>query len=230
MLNRLNTISLGIVTLLMLLTSSVFAQTGVKMGVVASGFLPSHEDYRPFLGYEVGWIQYGVSYPGIGGQFGIFHTKKLSSRIDMQAELYYTYKGYQFNHVPMYNTTVKVHLHYLELPLLCRIKFRISNKIAAGILTGPFLAYRIHAKRSISIWNETDSDALDTVKPFDYGWILGLSWQFKVNEKPVQCEFRFGWGWANILNPVEYSTSLYSDPGRTQILSGAVLIAIPFKE
>ncbi len=56
--------SLVLVALFIIFTSSdLFAQAGIKGGLSASALQSSKENYRPLLGYEVGWLQHGISNP-----------------------------------------------------------------------------------------------------------------------------------------------------------------------
>ncbi len=69
-----------LVMVLFIYPYNINAQPGIKFGVVISGFQAWQDlkpytgnDYRPFLGYEVDWVQ-DEGYPDIGFQFGLFYT------------------------------------------------------------------------------------------------------------------------------------------------------------
>ena len=95
---------LVLVVLFIIFTSSdLFGQAGIKGGLSVSALQSSKEDYRPFLGYEVGWVQHGTSNPVFGLQLGVFYTLKLSDAFNFQPEFYYSQRGYQFDHTPLYN-------------------------------------------------------------------------------------------------------------------------------
>ena len=79
--------------------NAVFGQAGIKGGLVLSGFQPSQDlkpflgnDYRPFLGYEIGWIQDDAGDPHLGLQIGLFYAANISKYFAVQPELYYSQK------------------------------------------------------------------------------------------------------------------------------------------
>ena len=82
------------------------AQVGVQAGISLSGLLSSNpDDFRPFLGHEVEWIQYGESKSVIGIQIGLFYSIKISEYFDLQPEVSYVQRGYWFDQTPLYDAT-----------------------------------------------------------------------------------------------------------------------------
>lgn len=103
------------------------AQFGVKGGVSTSGLLSKHRDFRPFIGYEVDWVQNGVSNPRIGFQVGAFYCLNISRNFVFQPELSYSQRGYYFDQTPLYDTKIKINLSYVELPFLLKYRRDIEN-------------------------------------------------------------------------------------------------------
>jgi len=66
-----------LVTIKLLFTFQINAQPGIKLRMNTSALQSSIEDVRPFLVYEVLWLQYGTSNPEFGLQLGILYTLKL---------------------------------------------------------------------------------------------------------------------------------------------------------
>ena len=66
-----------LVTIKLLFTFQINTQPGIKLRMNTSALQSSKEDIRPFLVYEVLWLQYGTSNPEFGLQLGIFYSLKL---------------------------------------------------------------------------------------------------------------------------------------------------------
>ncbi|MFQ6116615.1 MAG: outer membrane beta-barrel protein, partial [bacterium] len=107
------------ILLLLVHLSTAFGQLGLKGGLAVSGFQAwqdlrpySGNDYRPFLGYEVDWIQ-DEGYPDVGFQVGVFYTKDLSKHFALQPELYYSQRGLHFYQTELYSTSYSLNVNYL---------------------------------------------------------------------------------------------------------------------
>ena len=66
-----------LVTIKLLFTFQINTQPGIKLRMNTSALQSSKEDIRPFLVYEVLWLQDGTSNPEFGLQLGIFYSLKL---------------------------------------------------------------------------------------------------------------------------------------------------------
>jgi hypothetical protein len=126
-----------------LLTIPSNAQPGIKAGMSISALQSSTQDFRPFLGYEISWLQYGTSNPEFGLQLGIFYTVKLSNPFNLQPELYFSEKGYQFDQTPLYNTNYSLSINYLELPVLLEYYLPLDRSFNTVIMAGPFAALNL---------------------------------------------------------------------------------------
>ena len=123
--------------LALFLVESVHAQVGVKAGISLSGLLSSNpDDFRPFLGHEVEWMQYGESKSAIGVQIGLFYSIKVSDYFDLQPEVSYVQRGYWFDQTPLYDASYVVSIDYLTLPVTIRYKLPI-DAFQVRVFTGP---------------------------------------------------------------------------------------------
>jgi hypothetical protein len=141
---------------LILYTGAGFAQLGVKGGMAVSAFRLSYDDagssqdidFRPFLGYEVGAVQYGISNPDIGFQLGVSYTARLSEHLSLHPELYYAQRGYGFELIKLYNTSYRLKVHYLQVPLLLKYALPLDWAVRPGMLLGPYASFRLSANRT----------------------------------------------------------------------------------
>jgi hypothetical protein len=215
-------------SLLLLPPGTALAQAGVKAGVVASGLLPSKEDYRPFLGYEVDWVQYGVSYPFIGLQIGVFYTANISDKLAFQPELYLSQKGYRFSQTPLYDTSYRLQLIYLESAVLLKFKIPSRRRFRPGLLAGPFAALKLSSDRVVRIWGKQERGSLSSVKSLHYGAVFGFDTEFDAWSGQVIFDIRFSWGLSKIMTQPEDYTDLYDDPGTVRILAFAIMSGFRF--
>ena len=55
---------------------------GIKAGAVLSGY--EGDEYQPYLGYEVDWIQNDAGSPDVGFQLGLFYSRPLAKHWAIQ--------------------------------------------------------------------------------------------------------------------------------------------------
>jgi hypothetical protein len=210
------------------LPGALNAQIGVRLGVSVSALFSSRaDDFRPFLGHEVEWMQYGESRPVVGVHFGVFYAIRLSEYFDLQPEINFTQRGYWFDQTPLYDARYVVKINYLELPVV--IKYRVPIKaFNFNFSTGPFAAINLGAKANIEYQGKKDVKSLTSVKPFDYGIAMGLGSEVKTGLGQLEFDFRFNWGLHNMMIQPDDYIDLYEDPGRVRNLAFTLVIGHRF--
>jgi hypothetical protein len=204
---------------------AAFAQVSVKGGIAVSGYRLSPDDagssqeidFRPFLGYEVGWIQYGTSNPAIGFQLGVSYTARLSEELSVQPELYFAQRGYRFEQIERYNTSYQLKVHYLQIPLLVKYMFPFDWAVRPGLLLGPYVSFRMSASRTIEIWGIRDTRRVSAVNFLDYGLIFAVDGEFVAWSQAVGVELRFDLGLASALSQPQEYTVLNENPGTVRV-------------
>lgn len=228
-----------LIVLFALLVSSTgvgFAQLSMRGGMVVSGFKLSRGDvgssqeidFRPFLGYEVGWIQYGTSNPDIGFQLGLSYAARLTEDISVQPELYYAQRGYRFEEIPLYNTSYRLKVHYLQIPVLLKYRFPLDWAVSPGLLLGPYVSFRLSADRTMDIWGERDTKSVPSVNFLDYGIVFAIDAEFSAWSQKLGLEIRFDLGLASALSQPEEHTALTENPGTVRVLALSVLLGYRF--
>jgi hypothetical protein len=226
---------IGILLLIFFLPNATFGQIGIKGGVVISGFQPWQDltpfegnDYQPFLGYEVDWIQDDASYPDLGLQIGIFYTYNLSDYFALQPELYYSQRGLNFYQTKLYNTTYSLNVSYLELPLLLKYNLPLDWGIKPSLFLGPYLAFKISASRTLNIEGESNTREVPAINNFDYGLVFAINTEFSAWSQNLMLELRINWGIANAMEQPEEYTAISSDAGRVTVLALTFMTGIRF--
>ena len=196
-----------------LFTIPISAQPGIKAGISISALQSSEEDFRPFLGYEVLWLQDGTSNPVSGLQLGLFYSMKISDEFYFQPELYFSQRGYQFDQTPLYNTNYTLRINYLELPALLEYRLPTNWSFNPVILAGPFAALKLKSHKIIRIENEEASGDVSSVNDMDYGFIFALSAKITAWNGEIIFDLRVNWGLANIMEQPDEFISLSDNPG-----------------
>jgi hypothetical protein len=212
--------------------SAGFAQLSVKGGIAVSGFRLSPDDactsqeidFRPFLGYDVSWIQYGTSNPDIGFQLGVSYAARLSEDLLLQPELYFAQRGYWFERIELYNTSYRLKVYYLQIPLLFKYRLPLDWAVRPGFLLGPYVSFRVSASRTIEIWGRQDTRNVSAVNFLDYGLVFAVDGEFSAWSQTMGVELRFDLGLASVLSQPREYTELRENPGTVRVLALSALL------
>ena len=196
-----------------LLPTIHFAQFGIKGGLAVSALQASGEDYSNFLGYEVSWIQHGTSNPVFGLQLGAFYTFSISDEFIFQPEMYFVQKGYQFDQTPLYNINYRLHINYLELPLIIDYYLPFDWSFNPAVTAGLYSSIKISSNKTITLSDEEINGNVSSVNGFDYGIIFGIATEIKAWKGEIILDLRINWGLANVLSQPDNFISLSDDTG-----------------
>ncbi len=193
------------------------AQFGVKGGLSVSGI--DGDDYTTLLGYEVQWLQNKDGYVHLSFQIGGFYRHRLARHFALQPEVHLIRRGLDFYHTPLYDTSLRAKIYYLQVPLLLRYRF---------LLAGPYVAVKLSGRRTLTVRGESDSRGLPCVSPVDYGITFALNPEFSIRSRRMFVELRADFGLANITDQTSDVTELYLGSSRMRVLSLALLTGIRF--
>jgi len=98
----------------------------------------------------------------VGGLAHIHITKSFA----VQPEILYSGQGYKYE---LSNTTTKLNLHYLNLPVLAQFMVGKGFRIESG----PQLGFMLAARQKT---NNVSLDVKDNFKTVDFGWTFGLGY------------------------------------------------------
>jgi len=196
-----------------ILPTTLLAQFGIKGGLAVSALQSSGEDYTPFLGYEVSWLQHGSSNPVFGLQLGAFYTFNISDEFIFQPELYFVQRGYQFDQTPLYDINYSLGINYLDLPLLIEYYLPLDWGFRPAIIAGPYSSIKLSSNKKIKLTDEEINEEVSSVNSFDYGIVFGIATEFSAWEGDIIFDLRVNWGLANILSQPSDFISIIDDPG-----------------
>jgi len=209
-----------------MLTIPLKADIGVKGGMSLSALHSSRGDFRHVLGYEWGGLSMGNLW---GFQVGFFKTFDLSRRFQIQPEIYYTLRGGDGSATFVYDDIIyKLNIFYVEIPLILKYKIVAGRTFSSAVFAGPYAALKLKAEKQTRIWNEEDATALQNVKTFDYGLILGLGAEYDIGSGRLLLDLRSGLGLNNIMDVPPDTIRLYPEKDHIRNLYASVLIGYAF--
>ncbi|MBN1895529.1 PorT family protein [bacterium] len=193
------------VCLFFLFWNSLSAQKGVRVGFRA--------------GYSMA-TQYGIHAPDIPYTVDVFYRHGLvgglmiaypiTESFCMQQEFLYVQKGSRediaLKDRPIYTHT-EYDLNYFEIPIVMRYAFARLGSFTFYGCSGYALSillngeYRLNGVAEIDgiPMQFTDTNKIEGVDIFDYGFLYGAGVEFRLLDKPCFFEYRFTIGW-NTLN------------------------------
>lgn len=195
------------------LPATLLAQFGIKGGLTVSALQASEEDYTPFLGYEVAWVQDGTSNPVFGLQLGAFYSFNLSNDFIFQPELYFVQRGYQFDQTPLYDINYSLRINYLELPLLIEYYLPFDWNFYPAINAGIYSSIKLSSNKTISLPDEEINGNISSVNGFDFGLVLGIATEFAAWDGDIVFDLRLNWGFANVLSEPSDFIGIIDNPG-----------------
>ncbi|MBS3819485.1 PorT family protein [bacterium] len=178
------------VFLFFLLSLNIFLRGDFK---IMGGFNLSryHTTPEENLSWEPLW--------GLAGGFGL--EKGLTDFTLLEFNFMFIQKGTSLKVTGASNSSAKYRLNTLSVPVLLRQKFLYSSGpyVTAGLELSSILSHKVKWKRS-----EKPLDLKDHTRLFDYGLIVGIGWEFKLEEHLFFfSEIRYHQGWRNIFKELE---------------------------
>ncbi len=179
----------------------------------------------------------------VGMQIGVATEIMLNDRFSIQPELLYTQKGSLLisnygafnNPVPYFNEyTTTTRLHYLEIPVLAKMKFGKGNfkfYLGAGLSAG-MAVFATQTSTSDLLLGDTGfayngkdnnikiGSGQGELKRFDIGWQAAMGFEYK----KFVLDLRYGQGFTNIFN----KNSDY-DKAQNKAFGATLGYIIPFK-
>lgn len=125
-------------------------------------------------------------------QAGLGAAWQVSPVWSLQADLLFSRKGVEYDFEDHISTFA---LDYLELPLLVRARLgRWMPKSPIFLLAGGYGALLVSATREEDWGAWKGSESLEGFETFDYGVVVGMSWQFGI----ISAEWRYDLGLASL--------------------------------
>lgn len=164
-----------IVAMITMATSATFAQFGVRAGVNFNKM--KVDEGQSLLDNKTGW------HAGC-----VYNFQIVDNLIGFQPGLYFSSKGYTLTTegLPISDALKALGMdreyegtaNYLEMPLLLKLNFQVTEKMAIDTHVGPYFAYGIGGKYKDTDIKIFDKDELITLDRFDWGLQFGAGVTF----------------------------------------------------
>lgn len=225
---KTRTASLNFIFILIVFVSTTEAQIGVKMGTTLSSFSYSNEDVnpnlsydidlRPYLGYDIEWVQLGEQKALFSPYIGVYYNYQFAKRLGARLGLDFTQKGVNFSQREYERIIYRVKINYLELPLSIGCQFIKKEKFISEIYIGGYGAFKINAVKKVAYDNsEVRKTQLNCVENFEAGLHFGLNFKYKIFEKFFLMDIRVFSGLTDIFYMPEDQIRLYYSTPKTKI-------------
>jgi hypothetical protein len=217
-----------IIAVLYIFPKTTHGQIGVKIGTTFSRFFYVGEninpnigydiDLRPYLGYDIEWVQLGNQKPVVSPYIGVYYNYHFAKRFSLRPELCFTQKGVNFSQYDYEWILYKVKISYLELPLSIGYQFIKKEKFISELYLGGYGAFKINAAKKVALNNsKVEKTQLNSVKDFEAGLHFGLSFKYKIFGKFILLDIRTFMGLTNIFYMPEDQQKMYYNTQKTKI-------------
>lgn len=177
------------------------AQIGLKAGVGVSDIVFAKEGQTPYLGYEVNYLTHRN--PLFSYQFGIFGTVYLNKHFDFQPELMFARQGLNYNINFLYDNVVyRLHIYYLQMPLLIRYKMSLRKKSHPILFLGPYGSLKLKATRITEYDGNRVEENMANVSNTDFGLTFGFGYDFELPKGEIVIDLRCNY---SLVNMMEYT-------------------------
>lgn len=204
------------------------AQIGVKLGSTISNFYYTDTemnpsigydiDLRPYLGYEIEWIQLSDQKPLVSYYLGGYYNFQFSNRFSLRPEMGFTQKGLNFSQSKYERIIYRVKISYLEIPLSVSYKYIKKESFVGELYIGGFGAFKLNAIKKVAYQNSSaEKTKINCVNNFDAGIHFGLNFKYKVFAKFILFDFRVFSGLSDVFYIPEDQISLYYNTQKTKI-------------
>ena len=168
------------------------AQVGLKAGINFSTLSQKGADLVSF--------SWGSA---AGLTLGAFYTVNINEYLAFQPELYYSKKGGKLEGGILGVLGSKsVAIHYLELPLLLKLKFPTQSRINPSLFVGPYLSLKLSDRGEIKVLGIELEEELVGIKGSDFGLVFGGGIDFHVKNAIGIIDIRYDLGLVNIAEPI----------------------------
>jgi len=205
------------------------AQVGIRLGVDISSFYytdlnldPDFDyevDLRPYLGYDIRWVQFGAQKPVYYPSFGVFYKHRISNRFHFQQELVFKSKGVSFDQNSYNDIIYNVKINSLEYPVSLLYQPVRKENFILSLLLGGFGSYNVSAikKTKSPIDDTVNKRPIKTIKNFDGGIHTGMVFSPKIHGKFIHFNLKIYMGLSDIFKQDSLGVNIYHSTQKTKI-------------
>ncbi|MFC1568920.1 outer membrane beta-barrel protein [bacterium] len=205
---------------------------GIKFGIAASAFnytdrvMVPYIDYdidlRPYLGYDIEWVQLGEQKPLLAPFASCFFNYSFADRFFLRPEVGIMQKGVVFNQYNYERIIYEIKITYLHFALTLGYQVINKDRFIIELYTGGAGAFKLNAFKRVGHHNsQIQHVRLDNVRNYDFSLLFGFDVKWKLFDKYFFFDIQSFIGLTDIFYPIEDQAQLYQ---RTQKTKNAGLI------
>lgn len=207
--------------------NTVASPIGLKLGIAASSFnytdrgmdpyLGLDIDLRPYLGYDIQWVQLGDQNPLYAPFVSLCYSLKFSDKLFLRPEIGITQKGVNFNQFDYQRTIYEVRITYLNNSLALGYQLLNNYRFALEAYGGGTGALKLDAYKKVAHHQSPiEKQSLDNVRNYDFSLFLGIDVKWKIFNKNLMLDIQSFYGLTNIFYPIKNQPQLYRHTQQTK--------------
>ena len=208
-------------------TPLLTAPLGVKLGFTASAFNYTDRemdpyttfdiDLRPYLGYDIEWVQLGNQKPLFAPFVSCYVDVKIADRYFCRPEISITQKGVNFSQFDYERILYKVKITYLQVPLLLGYQVVSKDHYQVDLYFGGSGALKLNASKTVGYHQSDDQKfKIENVRNFDVSFIFGFDLKWNLFGACFMFDTRAFLGLSDIFSPIEHQSQLYHHTQKTK--------------
>lgn len=216
-----------LVTISLLLTvCSSQAQFGIRIGAGASDIVFLKYGQSPYLSFDNNSVEH--NFPAPSFQIGAIRHIELSNKLDLTSALLISKQGLDYSQSYVFDDIkYRLHISYLKLPVLLKVKTNILKNRKSGILVGPYIGARIDATMVTRVNGTSHSYKKDNVSIIDMGIISGYSWDIGKDPGSLFIDIRCSYSLLNMMQTLDGAPS-YNTSTKEYARNITILLAIEY--
>jgi hypothetical protein len=214
---------------------------GIKLGVTASTFhytdremdpyIDFDVDLRPYLGYDIEWVQLGEQKPLFAPFASCYYDYKFADKFFLRPEVGIMQKGVVFNQYIYERIIYEVKITYLQIPLT--IGYQVMNKdhFIVEFYMGGSGALKLNASKKVGYHNSNIQHfKINNVRNYDFSLLFGLDVKWKLFDKYFMFDIQTFIGLTDIFYPIENQSQLYQHTQKTKNTGLTLSLGYEFKK
>lgn len=138
-----------------------------------------------------------------GFTLGGFYEFDINEVVSVQPELLYAKKGGELEGTLLGILGSKsLSIHYLEIPVLLKLKFPTRAGIGPHVFVGPYGAVKLSDQGELKVLGVELEEEVIGIKGSDFGFTFGGGFDFPMDRLTVTFDLRYDLGLTNVAEPL----------------------------
>jgi hypothetical protein len=209
-------------------TSPMYCQTGINIGAGISDIAYQLNGEKIYMGYEINALTHNL--PSFSYYVSLSQHFLSQNRFHPVVELQYARNGVNYSTSYLFDDLgYYIRIHYLKIPVLLQFNLSKKNGNNSGFVFGPYVSYRMLARRLLTVHGVTDIKKVDNIKPFDLGLLAGYSHDFNLANLPLSAGSTISYSVVNMMTPIDGVIMRYDGPEKEYVRNITILLSVGYR-